>query len=226
MTTNRNHPARFRFAPILLAGTLVLAGCTNTEEPQGQESVAPTAEAPDVEGTPGGSQTGVEATPKQTGKPPEALGIEDKALQKAAEDYINARENQASHFHKKPTDWLDDVKEYMTSEGHKRLTDRAGSAYGAAGGYAWDVSHEEGLAVKAQVGECSELTQAGGNTDTKKTVSCSVLDVVVDKDDKNVPTTEIPPTWPYVGEQQNALLEMRKDGEGWKVHMDMTGMAN
>lgn len=230
MKTSRFRRSTLRIAAVLAAGALVLSGCTDDNEPDEQESSsAPSAEAPDVgNGETGGSSDsgGAEAeTPEEEGPPPEALDVEDKALQETAEKYITVRENQASHHHDKPTDWLGDIKKYMTTEGYQTLSEGIGPD--ASGGYAWNVSHDQGLAVKPRVGECVELTQASEtSSDTEKTVSCSVTDIVVDKDGKNVPTNQIPATWPYVGDQQDALLEMKKDGEGWKVNMDMTGMAN
>lgn len=229
MKTARRSRATLGFAALLTAGALVLSGCTNGgDEPEETGSSAPTAEAPDVGGDPGTSNddSGETQVPDDQGPPPEALDVEDKSLQATAEKYLDERENQASHFRKKPKDWLGSVKKHMTDDGFAELKSSIGSGAGASGGYAWDVSHEEGLSVKVQVGECLELTQAGGNTDTEKTVSCSLTDLVVDKKGKNVSTTDIPPTWPFVGEQPDALLSMKKDGKGWKVDMDMTGMAN
>lgn len=232
MKTSRNHRGAITLAAILTAGALTLSGCTSESEPEDPtSSSAPIAEAPGVEG--GGGQEadpsdsgGADDVPEEQAPPPEALSVEE-SLQETAEKYISARENQASYFHKKPADWLGKVKEHMTPEGYEALRSSVGSPDEASGGYAWNVSHDQGLAVKPQVGECMELTQASEtSSDTTKTVSCSVTDVVVDKEGKNVPTNEIPPTWPYVGEQQDALLEMVKDGEGWKVNGDMTGMAN
>lgn len=229
MKTSRHHRAVLGVAAILTASALALSGCTNDPEPEEPTPEAPTAEAPEVGGD-GGSDTSDaggegEATEEQA-PPPEALDVEDQALQETAEKYITVRENQASYHHEKPGDWLDEVKEYMTPEGYQTLTEGVGSAE-PGGGYAWTVSHEQGLAVNPEVGECVELTQASeGTSDTEKTVSCPLTDIVVDKDGKNIPTNEIPPTWPYVGEQQDVLLSMKKDGEGWKVDMDMTGMAN
>lgn len=231
MKTKRYRRATLGFAAILTAGALALAGCTDDKEPDDQaSSTAPSAEAPGVGGD-GGSEgssesEGDEELPEDQGPPPEALSV-DETLQESAEKYISARENQASHFHKKPTDWFGKVKKYMTADGYDTLKASAETGDDASGGYAWGVAHDQGLAVKPQVGECKELTQASKtSSDTKKTVSCSVTDIVVDKKGKNVPTNKIPSTWPYVGEQQDALLEMVKDGEGWKVNMDMTGMAN
>lgn len=228
MKTSRYRRVTLGVAAILTASALVLAGCTNDPEPEEQTSEAPTAEAPEVGGDGGSSPSdsgGAEESPEEQGPPPEALDVEDGTLQEAAVQYITVRENQASYHHKKPTDWLDEAKKYMTAEGYQTLADNAGS--GAGGSYAWTVSHDQGLAVKPQVGECVELTQATETvSDTEKTVSCPVTDIVVGKDGKPIPTNQIPATWPYVGEQQDALLGMKKDGEGWKVNMDMTGMAN
>lgn len=214
---------------LVAAGGLALSGCTNTEEPTEPEATnTAKAEAPEVEGQEPSEEAttseGTEAT--SDAPPPEALAVEDGTLQEAAQAYVNVRENQASHHHEKAGDWLGDVKKHMTEDGYKRLTENIGSVGDASGGYAWNVSHDKGLSVKVEMGECFELTQAGEGTDTSKTVSCSVTDIVVDKEGKPIPTTDIPPTWPYVGEQQDALLAMKKDGEGWKVDMDMTGMAN
>lgn len=221
--------ATMGFIALIATGGIILSGCTNGDEPSDPEaSNTASAEAPPVEG-----EEPTEETPSETDEeaptddaPPEALEIEDKALQEAAQKYVTVRENQASHNHKKAGDWLGDAKKYMTKDGYKRLTEQVGSPDEASGGYAWNISHDQGLAVKVEMGECVELTQAGNNTDTSKTVSCAVTDIVVDKKGKPVPTTDIPATWPYVGEQQDALLAMKKDGEGWKVDMDMTGMAN
>lgn len=216
------------FAAILTTSALALSGCTSGEGgPEETDTSTPTAEAPDVGGNPSTSGGGGKTeTPTEEGAPPEALAVEDKSLQETAEKYIHERENQASQFRKKPEDWLKSVKKYMTSDGFAQLKSTVGTEGDASGGYAWNVSHDKGLSVKAQVGECVELTQAGGGSDTEKTVSCSLTDLVVDKKGKNVPTADIPSTWPFVGDQQDALLSMKKDGKGWKVDMDMTGMAN
>lgn len=228
MKTSRYRRATLGVAAILTASALVLAGCTNDPEPEEQTSEAPSAEAPEVGGDGGSSPSdsgGGEESPEEQGPPPEALDVEDGTLQEVAVQYITVRENQASYYHEKPTDWLDEAKEYMTTEGHQTLTESAGS--GAGGSHAWTVSHDQDLAVKPEVGECVELTQATETiSDTEKTVSCPVMDIVIGKDGEPIPTNQIPATWPYVGEQQDALLGMKKDGEGWKVNMDMTGMAN
>lgn len=230
MKTSMPRRATLGAAAVLTAGALLLSGCTSGDDkPEETSTPAPTAEAPGVGGDPSSpSETGgaEEEAPDASGKPPEALKVEDKSLQETAQKYLNVRENQASYNHKKPDDWLGKIKKYMTKDGFSTLKASAGSADEAAGGYAWNISHDKGLAVKVKVGECVALTQAGTNTDTEKTVSCSVSDLVVDKKGKNIPTTDIPSTWPYVGEQQDALLSMKKGGGGWKVDMDMTGMAN
>lgn len=208
-------------------GGLVLSGCTSNEEkPQAAETSAAQAQAPEVEVNPDDSTAPTAPIPTVVGPPPEALDVKDQTLQETAVKYINERENQASQHHKKPGDWLTEAKKYMTENGYKQLTQNMGPVDESAGGYAWNVSHEQGLAVKVVVGECTELTQGSSGKDNEKTVMCPVTDIVVDKDGKNVATTNIPPTWPYVGEQQDALLLMKKSGEGWKVDMDMTGMAN
>ena len=229
MKTNKGPRGSITLAAILTVSALAFTGCN--DHPESEDSAtsnAPSAKAPDIEHNEGADSSGESAgESEESAPPPESLSIKDKSLQETAEKYISARENQASHFHKKPSDWLNEVKKYMTPEGYELLKSNTGSLDDASGGYAWTVSHDQGLEVKPRVGECVELTQASeALSETTKTVSCSVLDIVVDKKGKNVPTNEIPPTWPYVGEQQDALLEMTKKGEGWKVNADMTGMAN
>lgn len=225
MRDSRRSRATTGFIALVAVGGIALFGCTNNEEPSEPEPTTTSeAQAPEVEGSePSQSPPPSQGVSDGGGEPPQALEIEDETVQETAEQYLTERENQASHYRDEPNDWLATVKEYMTEEGYARLTE---DVSGGSGGYAWGISHDQGLAVKVEVGQCEELTQTGADTDTEKTISCSVNDVVVDKDGKRIPTTEIPPTWPYVGQQQNALLEMKKSGEGWKVDMDMTGMAN
>lgn len=230
LSSTRSRATKGLIALIATSG-LVLSGCTSDDpSPEPTDAKSTGAEAPDVdegETPPSDEPSSDEDKPDdEDAAPPEALDIEDKTVQEAAEKYLDARENQASYKHKKPEDWLKQVKKYMTDEGFKELSDSTGDDKGTGGGSAWSVSHKQKIAVKVNVGKCKELTQAGTNSDTEKTISCSVSDIVVDKDGKNLPTTKIPSGWPYVGDQQTALLDMRKEGKGWKVHMDMTGMAN
>lgn len=231
MNTSARRTPTLVLASAALAGTLLLTGCGDggEEQPQDAGTTAPGAQAPEVAGSPSASTSAPEETAKpsasaSSAKPPTATGVEDKDLQHAAAEFVNERENQASHYRKKPQDWIADVKPYMTKAGHKELSASASGGV-SAGGNAWTVSHDEGLAVKTQVGQCKELSQAG-STATTKTVSCPVTDLVIDKEGKQVATTKVPPMWPYVGEQQDALLEMKKEGGGWKVNRDATGLAN
>ena len=202
---------------------ILLTGCTTEEEPVEESTSEAVAEAPNV---PQQQPTPSASTPQSDeGGDPGVSEVNDGSLQEVAVKYISERENQASHHHEKPNDWLKEVEKHMTKEGFKELSDSVGAGDGA-GGYAWNVSHEQGLAVKADTGECEVIDQAGVDTDTEKVVGCAVTDVVVDKDGEPVPVSDIPPTWPFVGPQDDALLHMKKEGESWKVHMDMTGMAN
>lgn len=207
---------------LLAITTLALAACTSTPEAQ-PTTTAPEAVAPTVQ-----ANTPPTSDEDAGGKPvvgaPEANDV-DESIQKVAEQFIHERENQASYNRKKPEDWLKAVKPIMTASGYKQLTAQVGGGADAQGGYAWDVSHEKGLAVKAKVGKCLHLTQAGGSA-TEKTVTCSVIDIVVGKDGQPITSSDIPSTWPFVGEQQDALLTLKKEGGGWKVEMDATGMAN
>lgn len=227
MKSTKRSRAALSLAALAAVGALLLSGCTS-DEPEAEPTNTAEAEAPAVNGNEPDVEeeapSSEEDVATEEAPPPEALAVEDETIQEIAQKYINERENQASHYREEPTEWLDDVKEYMTAEGHQSLAETAGE--GASGGYAWAQSHDQGLAVEVRVGECEELTQAGEGSDTEKTISCPVTDIVVDEDGDNLPTNEIPPTWPYVGDQQDALLAMKKSGEGWKVDMDMTGMAN
>lgn len=231
MNTSARRTPTLALASAALAGTLLLTGCggDGEEQPQDPGTTAPGAQAPEVAGSPSApaSDSATSATPSaptSSAKPPTATEVQDKALQRTAAEFVNERENQASHYRKKPQDWIADVKPYMTAAGHKELSESASGGL-SAGGNAWTVSHDEGLAVKTEVGQCKELSQAG-STATTKTVSCPVMDLVIDKEGKKVATNKVPPMWPYVGEQQDALLEMKKEGGGWKVNRDATGLAN
>lgn len=163
----------------------------------------------------------------QENRQPGVEPVDNESLQGTAEDYLNARENQMSYQHEKPLDWLDDVKPLMTQEAFAELEESTGGGEGvSSGGNAWAISHEEGLAVQAEVGECGVDMAAGLDEPDSKMVRCPVTDVVVDEDGDPVPSTEIPSMWPYVGPQRPAVLHMvREDGQ-WKVQMDATGLAS
>lgn len=185
--------------------------------PSSTETAAPTASA-------SGSASASAAASKRPGVDP----VSDKSLQEAAEDYLNARENQMSAKHDKPIDWLDDVEPLMTSSGFKKLKDSIGEAgeAGVGGGHAWQVSHDDGLGVEVQVGQCGVDMAIEVDEADRKIVRCSVSDVVVDEDGEPVSSTDVPPMWPFVGPQKPAVLEMVKEGGSWKVQQDATGMVS
>lgn len=231
-TLNRAHQG-WRILAAAAVGGILLSGCSSQDETapapttQAAEAVAPKVEVQPPSAAPGTQATGPGTqAPPSIAPPPEAKIVNDASLQETAAKYLNERENQASHFRSKPGDWLTEARKLMTEGGYNKLTANMGSLDNVTGGYAWNVSHEQGLAVKVDVGQCVELAQGSAGTDNDKTVTCPVRDLVVDKEGKNVPTTKIPPTWPYVGKQQDALLSMKREGGGWKVEADMTGMAN
>lgn len=196
---------------------VMLAGCASGEgQEAATESAVPEATAPLVGGD---EESGSSGAPSVAATP-----AGDQGLQEAAAGYLNVRENQASHFHAKPGDWFVQAQPFMTPEGYAALTAGIEDVGNLQGGYAWEVSHEQGLAVRVQVGECV-LVPGGAHTESEKDVSCPVTDVVVDRAGNPVPSMSIPATWPYVGDQPDAVLSMKVVDGGWKVDADQTGMS-
>ncbi len=150
-----------------------------------------------------------------------ALGSADAALSAAAQAYLDARENAVSHYHQSATDWLTVVEPTMTPEGFAALRAEIGDGGGSA--YAWETAHEMGLAVKV-VTRCEEDPNAA--TADVRVLLCEIDDQVIDESGAVLPTTAVPTVWPYVGPQPSAMLELRRVGDTWRVHADLTGSAS
>lgn len=53
-----------------------------------------------------------------------------------------------------------------------------------------------------------------------------MTDRTIGKDGKPLPLNQLPSAWPYSGEQQRALLQMKRQNGKWLVHGDYTGQAS
>lgn len=219
--------------PVVLALALGLSGCELKDAPAvapTPTSTGPTVEQPQVPKLPQSPSTSASGTSGATtsgGKPsgdsthPTTKPIPDDTA-KVATAYLNARENAASYDQPTATSWLKNVEPLMTKKGFEVMKASLGDPSGAQ--YAWQVSHDKGYAVKVSV-NCV-ANSAVPDTDTSKALLCSLTDQVVDKTGKPVPTTDIPPSWPYVGPQASATLMMAKVGSDWRVDLDASGMAS
>lgn len=198
------------------AAPTVSATPTPTTSATNIPDTAPTAAAP----------TGAasdEPTPGET-DPGYGLKGAPKEVVRAAAKYLDARENQVSWYQKRDASWLTVLKSTMTAKGYNAIAEQVKAGAGGSN-YAWDTSHDEGLAVKTFVG-CEVSEAAGVDTATEKIVLCSLVDQVVGKDGKPVPLNDIPDTWPYIGQQTSPQLEIHKVGGRWLVDHDYTGEAS
>lgn len=214
---------------LLLFGAGLLAGCATTADPSASPSTTPSIDQPRaVPATPSVPQvpdlsTSASPDPSSPDASPgdePTLAPVSKNVTEVATKYLKERENASSHYRTSPTEWLDKVKPLMTSDGYKQV--RAGVSEDAGDDRVWQVSHEQGLAVKVTA-EC-QVDTAGGDTDTFKALVCTITDMPVDKDGNLVPTTKIPDSWPYAG-TNTATLNMTNTAEGWRVSLDASGMA-
>ena len=238
--------ARLWMAAMVVGMSVLVTACGSTDE--GSDSspktdVSSTATAtpsqdlavepePELVSPSASSQPSAPASPSEpaqmsseaaaTAAPP-SVSSTDELVQQAAVGFVTVRENQQSHQHAKPRDWLTQVAEYMTTDGHSELA--ASIPEEGHTGDTWNVSHDEGLGVAVEMGECVVYEAAGVNEPDHKIVQCPVSDVVVGSDGKPVAVTEIPAVWPYVGPQTPAVLEMKQVGGKWLVHADWTGLA-
>lgn len=203
-----------------------------TTEPPAQVPAAP-PEAQPTSGTSTQDPTRSTSAPDDvsgTSAPPEGapevgeLGDEKQAIIKTATGFIVARENQWSHQHKSPLDWLEEARPYVTDSYYKSMKERI-NPEGSAGAE-WSIAHDKGYAVKARVSECGVNVASGVDDESNKTVQCAVTDLVVDKDGNQVPTTQIPLEWTRVGSQPVAMLLIVKQGDKWLVDQDGTGMVS
>ena len=231
---------RNRLAAVIGAGALsvaVFGGCTPDDPPpaDGSEPASPSAS---YAGPGGASAPGIPgaSAPEETPSPSAPISIEPSAdpttvptmgeapseTISVAERYLDARENALAWNHDKPSSWLKEVKPIMTTDGYQKLSE----GYSDEGnpGYAWSLSHREGLAVKVAT-DCA-VPSAAGSTKTQVTLQCGVTDQVVDKSGKPIPLTKIPDAWTHVGPQPPAVLSLvAKDGE-WLINADLTGQVN
>lgn len=208
---------------LALAGVVLCTSCTTagSEEETTTTTTGPSITAADP-GTAQPTTTGSSGTSQSSVNPQDTVAAATQVAGQtfdAATKYLTARENAASHYQKTPNSWVDEAKPAMTPAFYKQLS----SADAGPGEYAWGAAHTGGIKIKVST-ECATYP-AIPQTATTQTITCSVRDAVVDKNGKPYPLAQVPPQWPFAGEQPMALLRMEKVGNQWLVAGDDTGQA-
>lgn len=239
-------PYALRAVAVAVALAFGVAGCsteTDTEGTPSDPTPPPTTQAVPMEPAPpeaepttgpqaqpsatdpaGGTEGPVAGTGSSDEQMPDVKDLDDEVLIEAATGFIQARENQWSHHHTSPLDWLEEARPYVTDSYYEAQQERI-NPEGSAGSE-WNIAHDQGLAVEARVSECGVNVASGVDDENSKTVQCAVTDIVVDQDGNQVPTTQIPLNWTRVGSQPVAMLLMVREGDKWLVDQDGTGLVS